>query len=157
MESGLCDHPAGLSCGERRARLLDCAGPNRSHRCYFPSPAAPQSHVSEQLRRPAEPKIQGTLMCKINIYELIIYRTTHHRHVPTGLQVLDTVSLPADLPGLSTAEWLSQTDRCRVTTIARLLNQLPTDSSAVITSADTLLTELFSHKGKAKELTQCDS
>ncbi|XP_013874859.1 N-acetylglutamate synthase, mitochondrial [Austrofundulus limnaeus] len=62
-------------------------------------------------------------------------------------KVLDTVSLPADLPGLSTAEWLSQTERRRVTTIARLLNQLPTDSSAVITSADTLLTELFSHKG----------
>lgn len=32
--------------------------------------------------------------------------------------------------------------------IARLLNQLPTESTAVITSADTLLTELFSHRGK---------
>uniref|UniRef100_A0A3Q3B3R7 N-acetylglutamate synthase, mitochondrial n=1 Tax=Kryptolebias marmoratus TaxID=37003 RepID=A0A3Q3B3R7_KRYMA len=62
-------------------------------------------------------------------------------------KVLDTVSLPADLPGLSAAEWLSQAERRRVTTIARLLNQLPTESSAVITSADTLLTELFSHKG----------
>ncbi|XP_038132802.1 N-acetylglutamate synthase, mitochondrial [Cyprinodon tularosa] len=62
-------------------------------------------------------------------------------------QVLDTVSLPADLPGLSRAEWLSPPVRRRLDTIARLLNQLPTESSAVITSADTLLTELFSHKG----------
>ncbi|XP_016895742.1 N-acetylglutamate synthase, mitochondrial [Cynoglossus semilaevis] len=62
-------------------------------------------------------------------------------------KVLDTVSLPADLPSLSTAACLS-TDQChKVTTIARLLNQLPGESSAVITSADTLLTELFSHRG----------
>ncbi|XP_072224681.1 N-acetylglutamate synthase, mitochondrial [Leuresthes tenuis] len=62
-------------------------------------------------------------------------------------KVLDTVSLPTDLPGLSVAAWLSATERRKVTTIARLLNQLPTDSSAVITSASTLLTELFSHRG----------
>lgn len=70
-------------------------------------------------------------------------------HFLFELQVLDTVSLPADLPGLSRAEWLSPPVRRRLDTIARLLNQLPTESSAVITSADTLLTELFSHKGKA--------
>ncbi|KAM4535184.1 N-acetylglutamate synthase, mitochondrial [Fundulus diaphanus] len=62
-------------------------------------------------------------------------------------KVLDTVSLPTDLPGLSGAEWLSPVERRRLTTIARLLNQLSTESSAVITSADTLLTELFSHRG----------
>lgn len=57
--------------------------------------------------------------------------------------------LPSNLPILSTAAWLSKAQRCRVATIARLLNQLPTESSAVITSADTLLTELFSHRGEA--------
>ncbi|KAM8845388.1 N-acetylglutamate synthase, mitochondrial isoform 2-T2 [Spinachia spinachia] len=62
-------------------------------------------------------------------------------------KVLDIVSLPSDLPGLSTAAWLSAAERRRVTAIARLLNQLLTESSAVITSADTLLTELFSHRG----------
>ncbi|XP_061567159.1 N-acetylglutamate synthase, mitochondrial [Cololabis saira] len=62
-------------------------------------------------------------------------------------KVLGTVSLPTDLPSLSTAAWLSAAERRRVTTIARLLNQLPTESSAVITSASTLLTELFSHRG----------
>ncbi|XP_077590953.1 N-acetylglutamate synthase, mitochondrial [Stigmatopora nigra] len=62
-------------------------------------------------------------------------------------EVLGTVSLPGDLPHLSTAPWLSAKERYRVTGIARLLNCLPTESSAVITSADTLLTELFSHKG----------
>lgn len=63
-------------------------------------------------------------------------------------QVLGTVSLPSNLPSLSTAGWLSVAEQRRVTTIARLLNQLPTESSAVITSADTLLTELFSHRGE---------
>ncbi|XP_057673644.1 N-acetylglutamate synthase, mitochondrial [Corythoichthys intestinalis] len=62
-------------------------------------------------------------------------------------EVLGTVSLPGDLPHLSMAPWLSAKERHRVTGIARLLNCLPTESSAVITSADTLLTELFSHKG----------
>ncbi|TKS92395.1 N-acetylglutamate synthase, mitochondrial [Collichthys lucidus] len=67
--------------------------------------------------------------------------------IPLVCPVLDTVSLPSDLPSLSTAAWLRPVERRRVTTIARLLNQLSTESSAVITSADTLLTELFSHRG----------
>uniref|UniRef100_A0A3Q3DBB1 N-acetylglutamate synthase n=1 Tax=Hippocampus comes TaxID=109280 RepID=A0A3Q3DBB1_HIPCM len=62
-------------------------------------------------------------------------------------QVLDTVWLPGDLPQLSMAPWLSAKERHRVAGIARLLHRLPTESSAVITSADTLLTELFSHRG----------
>ncbi|KAM7386062.1 hypothetical protein PAMA_008942 [Pampus argenteus] len=62
-------------------------------------------------------------------------------------KVLGTVSLPGDLPSLSMATWLGAAERRRVTAIARLLNQLPSESSAVITSADTLLTELFSHRG----------
>ncbi|XP_028311898.1 N-acetylglutamate synthase, mitochondrial [Gouania willdenowi] len=62
-------------------------------------------------------------------------------------KVLCTVSLPMDLPGLTVAPWLSVNERRRLTTIARLLNQLPTESSAVITSARELLTELFSHRG----------
>ena len=73
---------------------------------------------------------------------------TSPQHSIYVLQVLGTVSLPSDLPGLSVAEWLSAVERRRVTTIARLLNQLSTESSAVITSADTLLTELFSHRGE---------
>ncbi|XP_064841988.1 N-acetylglutamate synthase, mitochondrial [Oncorhynchus masou masou] len=62
-------------------------------------------------------------------------------------KVLDLVSLPGDLPSLSGAPWLSLAERRRVGTIAQLLNQLPCESSAVITSASTMLTELFSHKG----------
>ncbi|XP_070779448.1 N-acetylglutamate synthase, mitochondrial isoform X2 [Enoplosus armatus] len=62
-------------------------------------------------------------------------------------EVLGTVSLPSDLPSLSVAAWLNATERRRVTAIATLLNQLPTESTAVITSADTLLSELFSHRG----------
>lgn len=58
------------------------------------------------------------------------------------------MSLPSSLPSLCMAAWLSVTERRRVNVIARLLNQLPTESTAVITSADTLLTELFSHRGE---------
>ncbi|KAG9343813.1 hypothetical protein JZ751_013194, partial [Albula glossodonta] len=46
------------------------------------------------------------------------------------------------------ATWLSAAERQRVAAIDRILNQLPCESSAVITSANTLLTELFSHKGE---------
>lgn len=62
-------------------------------------------------------------------------------------KVMGSVSLPSDLPALSAADWLLAAERRRVTCIATLLNHLPSESSAVITSADTLLTELFSHKG----------
>ena len=63
---------------------------------------------------------------------------------------MDIVSMPSDLPSLTVAAWLSPAERRRVTAIARLLNQLLTESSAVITSADTLLTELFSHRGETR-------
>ncbi|XP_016127439.1 N-acetylglutamate synthase, mitochondrial [Sinocyclocheilus grahami] len=62
-------------------------------------------------------------------------------------KVLGLVSLPGDLPGLSSAKWLRDVEHRRVRAIAQLLNLLPAESSAVLTSADTLLTELFSHKG----------
>uniref|UniRef100_A0A667WX41 N-acetylglutamate synthase, mitochondrial n=1 Tax=Myripristis murdjan TaxID=586833 RepID=A0A667WX41_9TELE len=62
-------------------------------------------------------------------------------------KVVGAVSLPGDLPALTAASWLSAAQRRRVAAIARLLNHLPGESSAVITSAHTLLTELFSHRG----------
>ncbi|XP_051744741.1 N-acetylglutamate synthase, mitochondrial isoform X2 [Ctenopharyngodon idella] len=62
-------------------------------------------------------------------------------------KVLGLVSLPGDLPGLSSVKWLSDMEKKRISTIAQLLNLLPVESSAVLTSAGTLLTELFSHKG----------
>ncbi|KAI4793205.1 hypothetical protein KUCAC02_032871 [Chaenocephalus aceratus] len=67
-------------------------------------------------------------------------------------KVLDLVSLPSDLPALLSAGWLSPSELRRVSAIAALLQDLLSDSSSsfpssVITSADTLLTELFSHRG----------
>lgn len=63
-------------------------------------------------------------------------------------QVLGQVTLPADMPMLSRATWLADAELQRVAAIDRLLDQLPCESSAVITSANTLLSELFSHKGE---------
>ena len=68
---------------------------------------------------------------------------------PPLLQDLGSVSLPGGLPGRTSASWLSLAECQQVATIAQLLNQLPCESSAVITSGKTLLTELFSHKGQA--------
>ncbi|XP_029110110.1 N-acetylglutamate synthase, mitochondrial [Scleropages formosus] len=62
-------------------------------------------------------------------------------------KVLGQVLLPADMASLSQASWLCAAERRRIRVIDRLLNQLPCECSAVITSANTLLTELFSHKG----------
>lgn len=62
-------------------------------------------------------------------------------------KVMPTVSLPKDLSLLSSAKWLSPLEHKQVETITQLLNHLPPESSAVVTSANTLLTELFSHKG----------
>ncbi|KAL1277821.1 hypothetical protein QQF64_024494 [Cirrhinus molitorella] len=62
-------------------------------------------------------------------------------------KVMGLVSLPGDLSGLSSAKWLNDVEHKRISAVAQLLNLLPAESSAVVTSADTLLTELFSHKG----------
>nr|XP_015217598.1 PREDICTED: N-acetylglutamate synthase, mitochondrial [Lepisosteus oculatus] len=62
-------------------------------------------------------------------------------------KVVGQVTLPADVALLSEAEWISVQEQRQVRTIVDLLNQLPSESSAVITSASTLLTELFSHRG----------
>ncbi|KAG7459655.1 hypothetical protein MATL_G00212970 [Megalops atlanticus] len=63
-------------------------------------------------------------------------------------KVLGQVSLPSDMPMLLRASWLSAGEQQRVAIIDQLLNRLPCESSAVITSANTLLTELFSHRGE---------
>lgn len=72
VESGLWDNPIGLSGGEGWQRLLSSVGPDRGDSSYFPSPAASQSHVPEQLRRPPQPRAQGT-----NIY---FCSDCFHRH-----------------------------------------------------------------------------
>ncbi|XP_044155126.1 N-acetylglutamate synthase, mitochondrial isoform X1 [Bufo gargarizans] len=57
------------------------------------------------------------------------------------------VNLPADLELMRNAVWMSERQRRQVTVIVDLLNRLSPSSSAVITSAQTLLSELFSNKG----------
>ncbi|XP_073428904.1 N-acetylglutamate synthase, mitochondrial [Dendrobates tinctorius] len=61
--------------------------------------------------------------------------------------VVGHVNLPADLELMRNAVWMSERQRQQVTVIVDLLNRLPPSSSAVITSARTLLSELFSNKG----------
>ncbi|KAK1160316.1 N-acetylglutamate synthase, mitochondrial [Acipenser oxyrinchus oxyrinchus] len=62
-------------------------------------------------------------------------------------KVLGKVSLPADMELLQRADWINPKDQRRAWLIVDLLNHMPTESSAVITSASTILAELFSHKG----------
>ncbi|CAH2302629.1 N-acetylglutamate synthase, mitochondrial [Pelobates cultripes] len=62
-------------------------------------------------------------------------------------KVMGLVNLPADLELMRNASWMSDWQRQQVTVIVDLLNRLPASSSAVITSARCLLSELFSNKG----------
>ncbi|KAG8430031.1 hypothetical protein GDO86_018624 [Hymenochirus boettgeri] len=62
-------------------------------------------------------------------------------------KVVGLVNLPSDLELMRNAAWMSERQRQQVTVIVDLLNRLPHSSSAVITSARTLLSELFSNKG----------
>lgn len=63
-------------------------------------------------------------------------------------QVLSNVNLPADLDLVTNAEWVSAKERQQMRLIVDVLSRLPHHSSAVITAAATLLTELFSNKGE---------
>ncbi|KAJ1136355.1 hypothetical protein NDU88_002772 [Pleurodeles waltl] len=62
-------------------------------------------------------------------------------------KLVGLVNLPADLDLMRTAPWIGHRQRQQVTVIVDLLNRLSPGSSAVITSAKTLLTELFSNRG----------
>ncbi|XP_004432598.1 PREDICTED: N-acetylglutamate synthase, mitochondrial isoform X1 [Ceratotherium simum simum] len=62
-------------------------------------------------------------------------------------KVLSNVNLPADLDLVTNAEWVSTKERQQMRLIVDVLSRLPHHSSAVITAASTLLTELFSNKG----------
>ena len=65
-------------------------------------------------------------------------------------QVLSNVNLPADLDLVTNAEWVSTKERQQIRLIVDVLSRLPHHSSAVITDASTLLTELFSNKGEGR-------
>ncbi|XP_078281066.1 N-acetylglutamate synthase, mitochondrial isoform X2 [Rhinoraja longicauda] len=64
-----------------------------------------------------------------------------------SLQVVGQVNLPSDLDLLSNTNWISDKEEQKAKVITDLLNHMSSESSAVITSADTILTELFSHRG----------
>uniref|UniRef100_A0A8C5PY89 N-acetylglutamate synthase, mitochondrial n=1 Tax=Leptobrachium leishanense TaxID=445787 RepID=A0A8C5PY89_9ANUR len=62
-------------------------------------------------------------------------------------KVVGLVNLPVDLEMMRNATWMSDWQRQQVMVIVDLLNRLPPSASAVITSARSLLSELFSNKG----------
>lgn len=68
---------------------------------------------------------------------------------PLALQVLGKVNLPADLGLVNGLKGLGHKQQQQIQLIAQLLSHLPPESSAVITSAHTLLAELFSYKGES--------
>lgn len=61
--------------------------------------------------------------------------------------ILGNVSVSDDLEFLLKQPWHSETTLQQVILIAKLLHTLPESSSAVITSADSIIQELFTHKG----------
>ncbi|KAM9597452.1 N-acetylglutamate synthase, mitochondrial [Trichechus inunguis] len=77
----------------------------------------------------------------------IIFLNTTGGLRDTSHKVLSNVNLPADLDLITNAEWVSTKERQQMRLIVDVLSRLPHRSSAVITAASTLLTELFSSKG----------
>lgn len=64
-----------------------------------------------------------------------------------AVQVMGNVNLPADLDLVTKAQWVGHKEQQQVRVIVDLLSRLPYEASAVITSAGTLLSEIFSNKG----------
>ncbi|KAK2561609.1 N-acetylglutamate synthase [Acropora cervicornis] len=64
--------------------------------------------------------------------------------------ILGNVSVSDDLEFLLKQPWHSETTLQQVILIAKLLHTLPESSSAVITSADSIIQELFTHKDNRK-------
>ncbi|XP_004621046.2 N-acetylglutamate synthase, mitochondrial [Sorex araneus] len=62
--------------------------------------------------------------------------------------VLSKVNLPGDLDLVTNAEWMSTKERQQIRLIVDVLSRMPHHASAVITDASSLLTELFSNKGR---------
>uniref|UniRef100_A0A8D0Y0J1 N-acetylglutamate synthase, mitochondrial n=1 Tax=Sus scrofa TaxID=9823 RepID=A0A8D0Y0J1_PIG len=77
----------------------------------------------------------------------IIFLNTTGGICDSSHKVLSNVNLPADLDLVTNAEWVSTKERQQMRLIVDVLSRLPHHSSAVITAASTLLTELFSNKG----------
>ncbi|XP_058559145.1 N-acetylglutamate synthase, mitochondrial isoform X3 [Neofelis nebulosa] len=77
----------------------------------------------------------------------IIFLNTTGGLRDSSQKVLSNVNLPADLDLVTNAEWVSTKERQQMRLIVDVLSRLPHHSSAVITAASTLLTELFSNKG----------
>ncbi|CAM5137687.1 unnamed protein product [Natator depressus] len=65
----------------------------------------------------------------------------------SGQKVMGNVNLPADLDLVTKAQWVGHKEQQQVRVIVDLLSRLPYEASAVITSAGTLLSEIFSNKG----------
>ncbi|CAH1790083.1 unnamed protein product [Owenia fusiformis] len=62
-------------------------------------------------------------------------------------QVIPNVNLPGDLSNMNHQPWITPELKEKIMKISDLLNKLPTESSVVITSANKILTELFTHHG----------
>ncbi|XP_077997626.1 N-acetylglutamate synthase, mitochondrial-like [Glandiceps talaboti] len=77
----------------------------------------------------------------------VMFLNTTGGFVDENKQVIANVNLPADFEQLVKQPWCSEFMKYKVGRITKLLNHLPSQSSIVITSADTLLTELFTHRG----------
>ncbi|XP_059582235.1 N-acetylglutamate synthase, mitochondrial [Alligator mississippiensis] len=77
----------------------------------------------------------------------IIFLNTSGGLRDSSQKVLGKVNLPADLGLVNGLKGLGHKQQQQIQLIAQLLSHLPPESSAVITSAHTLLAELFSYKG----------
>ncbi|XP_043911091.1 N-acetylglutamate synthase, mitochondrial [Protopterus annectens] len=90
--------------------------------------------------------VTGAISRTLNPLKVMFLNNTGGIRDPNK-KVICQVNLPADINLLTNASWMNNKVWKQSKLIVDLLNHLPVDCSAVITSAETLLTELFSHKG----------
>ncbi|CAL1534517.1 unnamed protein product [Lymnaea stagnalis] len=77
----------------------------------------------------------------------VMFINSHGGFLDEHGKVIANINLPTDLATVDQKCWYTPEIINTMSRVNQLLSDLPTDSSVVITSADTMLSELFSHRG----------
>jgi len=86
-------------------------------------------------------------LAKVLIPLKVLFVNTTGGYTDEDNEVVANINLPGDLENLKSRSWFTPQIKGRVEWITDLLQNLPEQSAVVVTAANTLLTELFSHNG----------
>ncbi|XP_059167219.1 N-acetylglutamate synthase, mitochondrial-like [Physella acuta] len=89
----------------------------------------------------------STQVSKVFQPKKVMFVNSHGGFLDEQGKVIPNVNLPIDLETAEQKSWYRPDIMSTMMYVCKLLGELPIDSSVVITSADTMLRELFSHRG----------